>query len=314
MSITPIGGVFGESRQERSRRDTSSGRSDQKITTASLREQKLRHEPITCLTAYDYSAARLVDEAGVEIVLVGDSLAQAVLGYENTLSVTMDEMLHHVKAVRRGVKNALLVADMPYGSYQIDPQTALSNATRFVKEGGAEVVKVEGGEKRADLIRRIIDAEIPVAGHIGLTPQSVNVMGGYKVQGKSLSGVEQLMRDAVALDRAGVAMIVLEGIPREVAALITAEVDAPTIGIGAGPECDGQVLVFHDILNLTFGQPAKFVRRYGDGAALIAQAVQAFRADVKSRLYPSDEESYHLPKETKAGLDAVMERKRVMRR
>ena len=200
------------------------------------------------------------------MVLVGDSLAQTMLGYENTLSVTMDEMLHHVKAVRRGVKSALLVADMPYGSYQVDPKDAVRNAARFVKEGGAEVVKIEGGEKRAELIRQIIDAEIPVAGHIGLTPQSVNVMGGYKVQGKSLSGIEQLMRDAVALDRAGVACLYLEGIPREVAAMITGEVGAPTIGIGAGPECDGQVLVFHDILNLTFGPPAKFVRRYGDAA------------------------------------------------
>jgi len=182
-----------------------------------------------------------------------------------------------------------------------------------VKEGGAEVVKIEGGEKRADLIRRIIDAEIPVAGHIGLTPQSVNVMGGYKVQGKNLSGIEQLMRDAVALDRAGVACLVLEGIPREVAAMITAEVGTPTIGIGAGPECDGQVLVIHDLLNLTFAPPAKFVRRYGDAAALITQSVQAFRADVKSLQYPSDEESYHLPKETKAGLDTVLARKHAMR-
>jgi 3-methyl-2-oxobutanoate hydroxymethyltransferase len=285
-----------------------------KVTTASLREQKLRHEPITCLTAYDYSAARLVDEAGIDIVLVGDSLAQTMLGYENTLSVTMDEMLHHVKAVRRGVKTALLVADMPYGAYQIDPKTALNNAVRFVKEGGAEVVKIEGGEKRAELIRQIIDAEIPVAGHIGLTPQSVNVMGGYKVQGKSLSGIEQLMRDAVALDRAGVALIVLEGMPREVAGMITAEVNTPTIGIGAGPECDGQVLVFHDILNLTFAPPAKFVRRYGDAGALITNAVQAYRADVRAQQYPSDEESYHLPKETRAGLDTVLARKRAMGR
>jgi 3-methyl-2-oxobutanoate hydroxymethyltransferase len=296
MSLTPIG----EPRH--------------KITTASLREQKLRHEPITCLTAYDYSAARLVDEAGVEMVLVGDSLAQTMLGYENTLSVTVDEMLHHVKAVRRGVKNALLVADMPYGSYQIDLKTALSNAARFVKEGGAEMVKVEGGEKRADLIRQIIDAEIPVAGHIGLTPQSVNVMGGYKVQGKSLSGVEQLMRDGVALDRAGVACLFLEGIPREVAAMITAEIGAPTIGIGAGPDCDGQVLVFHDILNLTFGPPAKFVRRYGDAAALITHAVQSFRADVRSHQYPANDESYHLPKGTSAELDEILSRKRAMRR
>jgi 3-methyl-2-oxobutanoate hydroxymethyltransferase len=245
---------------------------------------------------------------------VGDSLAQAVLGYENTLSVTMDEMLHHVKAVRRGVKRALLVADMPFGSYQVDAKSALTNAARFVKEGGAEVVKIEGGEKRAELIRQIIDAEIPVAGHIGLTPQSVHAMGGYKVQGKSLAGIEQLMRDAVALDRAGVALLVLEGIPREVASMITAEVGTPTIGIGAGPDCDGQVLVFHDLVNLTFTPPAKFVRRYGDAAALITGAVQAFRDDVKAHQYPSDEESYHLPKETKAGLDTVLARKGAMRR
>jgi 3-methyl-2-oxobutanoate hydroxymethyltransferase len=296
MSLTPIG----EPRH--------------KITTASLREQKLHHEPITCITAYDYAAARLVDAAGIDMVLVGDSLAQTMLGYENTLSITMDEMLHHVKAVRRGLKNALLVADMPYGSYQVDAKDAVVNATRFVKEGGAEVVKIEGGEKRADLIRHIIDAEIPVAGHIGLTPQSVNVMGGYKVQGKDLGGIEQLMRDATALDRAGVACLYLEGIPREVAAMITAEVSTPTIGIGAGPECDGQVLVFHDILNLTFGPPAKFVRRYGDGAALITHAVQAYRADVRSHQYPSDEESYHLPKETRGALETVLARKRAMRR
>ncbi len=255
MSLTPIG----EPRH--------------KITVASLREKKLQHEPITCLTAYDYASARLVDEAAIDIILVGDSLAQTMLGYENTLSVTIEEMLHHTRAVRRGVKNALLVADM-----------------------------------------RIIDAEIPVTGHIGLTPQSVNVMGGYKVQGKSLAAVEQLMRDAVALDRAGVAGLYLEGIPREVAAMITAEVETPTIGIGAGPDCDGQVLVFHDILNLTFGPPAKFVRRYGDAAALITHAVQSFRADVVSRQYPSDGESYHLPKETRGALETVLERKRAMRR
>ncbi len=301
MSVTAMGGNFPDD-------------SRYKITTSYLREQKLRHEPITCLTAYDYATARLVDEAGIEMVLVGDSLAQTMLGYENTLSVTVDEMLHHVKAVRRGVKHALLLADMPYGSYQVDADDGLRNATRFVKEGGAEVVKIEGGEKRADLIRRIIDAEIPVAGHIGLTPQSVNVMGGYKVQGKNLSGIEQLMRDAVALDRAGVACLVLEGIPREVAAMITAEVSTPTVGIGAGPECDGQVLVIHDLLNLTFAAPAKFARRYGDAAALISKAVREFRADVKSSQYPSDEESYHLPKDTRAGLETVLARKRAMQR
>ncbi len=296
MSLTPIG----EPRQ--------------KITAASLHDKKLNHEPITCLTAYDYATARLVDEAGIDVVLVGDSLAMTMLGYDNTLSVTVDEMLHHARAVRRGVKHALLVVDMPYGSYHVSADEALRASARFVKEAGAEAVKIEGGEKRADLIRRIIDAEIPVTGHIGLTPQSVNVMGGYKVQGKTLNAIEQLMRDAIALDRAGVAAIYLEGIPREVAAMITAEVETPTIGIGAGPECDGQVLVFHDLLNLTFGPPAKFVRRYGDAAAVISDAVQAFRADVVSHQYPSDKESYHLPKETQAALEAVLHRKQSMRR
>jgi 3-methyl-2-oxobutanoate hydroxymethyltransferase len=293
---------------------TPIGEPRHKITVASLREKKHQRQPITCLTAYDYSSGRLVDEAGIDVVLVGDSLAMTMLGYENTLSVTLDEMLHHVKAVRRGVKNALLIADMPYGSYHVSADEAVRNAARYVKEGGAEAVKVEGGEKRAELIRRIIDAEIPVAGHIGLTPQSVNMMGGYKVQGKDLTAIEHLMRDAVALDRAGVACIYLEGIPREVAAMITAEVETPTIGIGAGPDCDGQVLVFHDIMNLTFQQPAKFVRRYGDAAAEITHAVQSYRADVLSHQYPSDAESYHLPKETKAALDTVLERKHAMRR
>jgi 3-methyl-2-oxobutanoate hydroxymethyltransferase len=314
MSITSIGRLPDDSPSGQAFSEKSPNNISQKITTASLRGFKLRHEPITCLTAYDYATARLIDEAGVEMILVGDSLAQTMLGYENTLSVTMDEMLHHVKAVRRGVKRALLLADMPYGSYQLDDGEALKNAARFVKEGGAEMVKIEGGEKRADLIRRIIDAEIPVCGHIGLTPQSVNVMGGYKVQGKELNGIEQLMRDAVALDRAGASCVVLEGIPREVAAMITGEVVVPTIGIGAGPECDGQVLVFHDLVNLTFAPAAKFVRRYGDAAGLISRAVQEFRADVKSVQYPADEESYHLPKETRAGLETVLARKQGMGR
>ncbi len=313
VSLTPIGGHY----------------PSRKITTATLREKKFQRDPITCLTAYHYATARLVDEAGIDIALVGDSLAMTMLGYENTLSVslamtmlgyentlsvTVDEMLHHVRAVRRGVKDALLIADMPYGSYQADTNEAIHNAARFVKEGGAEAVKMEGGEKRVDVIRRVIDAEIPVAGHIGLTPQSVNMMGGYKVQGKTLNGIEQLMRDAVALDRAGVACIYLEGIPREVAAMITAEIETPTIGIGAGPDCDGQVLVFHDLVNLTFGHPAKFVRRYGDAAALITQSVLAFKADVVSHQFPNDSESYHLPKETQAALETVLHRKQSFRR
>jgi 3-methyl-2-oxobutanoate hydroxymethyltransferase len=293
---------------------TPIGEPRHKITVATLRDKKHDHEPITCLTAYDYASARLVDESAIDMVLVGDSLAMTMLGYENTLSVTVDEMLHHTRAVRRGVKHAFLLADMPYGSYHLGADEAVRNASRFVKEAGAEAVKMEGGEKRCDLIRRVIDAEIPVAGHIGLTPQSVNVMGGYKVQGKSLAAIEQLMRDATALDRAGVACIYLEGIPREVAAMITAEVSTPTIGIGAGPDCDGQVLVFHDILNLTFAHPAKFVRHYADAAATITHAVQAFRADVISHQYPSENESYHLPKETQSALETVLARKRGMGR
>jgi len=293
---------------------TPVGEPRHKITVATLREKKLHHQPITCLTAYDYASARLVDEASADMVLVGDTLAMTILGHPDTLSVTVDEMLHHTRAARRGVKHALFVGDMPYGSYHASPDDAVRNAVRFMKEGGAEVVKMEGGEKRADLIRRLIDAEIPMAGHIGLTPQSVNVMGGYKVQGKSLAAIEQLVRDAVALDRAGVAFLVLEGIPREVAAMITAEVSTPTIGIGAGPDCDGQVLVFHDILNLTFAPSAKFVRRYGNAAALITDAVHAFREDVVSHQYPADRESYHLSKETQQALETVLERKRGMRR
>jgi 3-methyl-2-oxobutanoate hydroxymethyltransferase len=285
-----------------------------KVTTQTLFDKKARHEKITCLTAYDYSSARLVDEAGIDIALVGDSLAMTMLGHENTMSVTMDEMLHHVKAVHRGTKRAMLVADMPYASYHLDARSALANAARFLKEAGAEAVKLEGGEKRAELVARMRDAEIPVMGHIGLTPQSVHMMGGYKVQGKTLPAIEQLMRDAVALDRASVFSIVLEGIPREAAAMITEEVEAPTIGIGAGPDCDGQVLVYHDILNLTFAPPAKFVRRYADVAATISDALNSFKNDVQEGSYPSDAESYHLPKDAQAALETIRERKRAMRK
>jgi 3-methyl-2-oxobutanoate hydroxymethyltransferase len=221
----------------------------------------------------------------------------------------MEEMLHHTRAVRRAVKSAMLIADMPFGTYQGDAKQGVGNAVRFVKEAGAEAVKIEGGDKRVDLVRRILDAEVPVMGHIGLTPQSLHKMGGYKVQGKDLSGIERLMKDAVALDRAGVFSIVLEGLPREVATMITREVAAPTIGIGAGPDCDGQVLVFHDIVNLTFDPPAKFVRRYGDAASLIRQAVGRFKADVESGAYPNDLESYHLPKETRADLETILRRR-----
>jgi 3-methyl-2-oxobutanoate hydroxymethyltransferase len=275
----------------------------QRVTVQTLAEKKRRHEPIVCLTAYDYSAARLADEAGVELVLVGDSLAQVVLGYDSTLPVTMEEMLHHTRATRRGIKRAFLVADMPFGSYHTGEQQALENATRFVKEAGAEAVKIEGGVSRAALVRRIIEAEIPVVGHIGLTPQSVHKMGGYKVQGKTASAMDQLRRDAAALDEAGVCALVLEGIPRELAARITAEVSTPTIGIGAGPECDGQILVFHDLLGLTFNAPPKFVRRYTAAGEAIAAAIHAYGEDVKQRSFPADAESYHLPKESQTALE-----------
>ena len=280
-----------------------------KVTIANIQDKKLRREPITCLTAYDYATARLVDEAGIDMVLVGDSLAMVMLGYENTLPVTMDEMLHHTRAVHRGVKRALLIADMPYASFHVSEKEAVRNAARFIKEAGAEAVKLEGGDKRADLVRRFVDAEIPVMGHIGLTPQSVHRMGGFKVQGKTLAAVEQLMKDAVALDRAGIFSLVLEGIPREVAAMITHEISAPTIGIGAGPECDGQVLVLHDILNLTFRPPAKFVRRYADVGSAIRDAAKAFKADVENGRYPAEEESYHLPRETAAALESLLARR-----
>jgi 3-methyl-2-oxobutanoate hydroxymethyltransferase len=280
-----------------------------KITISTIQEKKQRREPITCLTAYDYASARLVDEAGIDMILVGDSLAMVVLGYETTLPVTLDEMLHHTRAVRRAARRSLLIADMPYASYHVSEEEAVRNAARFVKEAGAEAVKIEGGEKRAALVQRLRDAEIPVMGHIGLTPQSVHRMGGFKVQGKSLAAIEQLMRDAVALNGAGVFSIVLEGIPREVAAMITAEVSVPTIGIGAGPDCDGQVLVLHDLLGLTFSTPPKFVRQYADLRTTISGAVHAFKEDVETGAYPGEDESYHLPREVAQALEAVTARK-----
>jgi 3-methyl-2-oxobutanoate hydroxymethyltransferase len=250
---------------------------------------------ITCLTAYDYPTARLMDEAGVDVVLVGESVAMVVLGYESTLPLTMEESLHHTKAVRRGVERALVVADMPFGTYQGDVNEALRNAVRFVKEAGAEAVKMEGGERRLEVIARLTEAEIPVMGHVGLTPQSVHAMGGYRVQGKTERAAEQLLRDARAVEAAGAFSIVLEGIPRELAAEITKSVRIPTIGIGAGPDCDGQILVLHDLLGLTFQEPPKFARRYANVGEVISQAVREYCADVQGRTFPSDAESYHAP-------------------
>jgi 3-methyl-2-oxobutanoate hydroxymethyltransferase len=273
-----------------------------KITPNTLIERKQAHQPITALTAYDYATARLADEAGIDLLLVGDSLAMVVMGLESTLPVTVDEMLHHTRAVRRGVRRAMLVADMPYGSYQVSADEGVANGARFMKEGGAEAVKVEGA--RPELVERLIAAEIPVVGHIGLTPQSVHRMGGYKVQGKTAAQYARLRNEARELQDAGVCAVVLEGMPRELAAEITAELTIPTIGIGAGVDCNGQILVFHDLVNLTFAPPARFVRRYADAAELFRNAITAYRDDVVERRYPAEDESYHLPNNTKATLAA----------
>jgi 3-methyl-2-oxobutanoate hydroxymethyltransferase len=272
----------------------TSSTSSLKVTIPTLQEKKRNHAPISALTAYDYAMARLVDEASVDLVLVGDSLGMVMLGLESTLAVTMDEMLLFTRAVRRGVRRALLAADMPYASYHIDVAEGVRNALRFVKEAGAEAVKVEGGRNRVELVQRLTDAEIPVIGHIGLTPQSLHRMGGFRVQGKSLTAAELLVEDALALEAAGAALLVLEGVPREVAARITGELTIPTIGIGAGPDCDGQILVLHDLLNLTFAPAAKFVRRYADAASMMQNAVEEYRKDVETRSFPADAESYHL--------------------
>jgi 3-methyl-2-oxobutanoate hydroxymethyltransferase len=276
-----------------------------KVTFQTLQEKKRSGRPITALTAYDYSTARLVDEAGIDLILVGDSLAQVVLGYDTTLPVTVDEMLHHTRAVRRAVKHAIVVADMPYGSYHIRVEESVGNAARFMKEAGAEAVKIEGGANRVELVERLTDAEIPVIGHLGLTPQSVHRMGGYKVQGKSTAAADALLKDALALEDAGAVAIVLEGMPREVAQHITHRLNIPTIGIGAGPDCDGQILVFHDLVNLSFSKPAKFVRQYGDAAGLFRSAIDGYLHDVEQREFPSENESYHLPKETRAALESA---------
>ena len=272
-----------------------------KVTVPDLLQRKhqaansfAKPNKITCLTAYDYPTARLVDEAGVDMILVGDSLGMVVLGHESTLPVTLEDMLHHTRAVKRGVKRALLVADMPFGSYHADTAESLRNAVRFVKEAGAEAVKIEGGERRLELIARLTEAEIPVMGHVGLTPQSLNALGGYRVQGKTPDAARQLIRDARAVEAAGAFAVVLEAVPRELAAQITGELRIPTIGIGAGPDCDGQVLVLHDLLGLTFSAFPKFARQYANIGEMISSAVREYCEDVRSGGFPSDGESYHV--------------------
>ena len=276
-----------------------------KVTVPDIRSRKslssagsLETKPkITCLTAYDYPTARLLDEAGVDILLVGDSLGMVVLGYDSTLPVTLDEMIHHTRAVRRGTRRALLVADMPFGSFHVSLDESVSNAVRLVKEAGAEAVKIEGGERRIELIARLVEAEIPVMGHVGLTPQSINALGGFHVQGKTTETARQLERDARAVEAAGAFSIVLESVPRKLAATITEMLHIPTIGIGAGPDCDGQVLVFHDFAGLTIGHTPKFARKYAQLGAELSRAATEFCEDVRAGRFPSDAESYHSPAE-----------------
>ena len=256
---------------------------------------------LVMLTAYDCPTARLLDAAGVDLILVGDSVGNNVLGYDSTLPVTMDEMVHHTRAVVRGARRALVVADMPYLSYQTGRRDAVRNAGRFLKEAGAAAVKIEGGERRAALVRALVEAEIPVMGHVGLTPQSVHLMGGYRVQGKRVDEARALVEDARALEDAGIFSLVLEGMPEAVGRMITEATGVPTIGIGAGRHCDGQVLVFHDLFGLNPGPLPRFARRYADLAGTITEAAERFIADVRGGAFPSEAETYSSPSPVAGG-------------
>jgi 3-methyl-2-oxobutanoate hydroxymethyltransferase len=255
-----------------------------------------RPKKISMVTAYDYPTALLADEAGMDMLLVGDSLAMVVLGYDSTVPVTMEEMLHHAKAVRRGAKNAVLVGDLPFGSYNT-PQEAVSNAVRYMKEAGMDAVKLEGGKEQADTIRALVRVGIPVMGHIGLTPQHVSELGGFKVQGKDAASAQRLLEDAKALEEAGCFSIVLEAIPDRLAGLITRSLHIPTIGIGAGPDCDGQVLVFHDMLGLYDRFTPKFVKKYANAASLISSALSDYKAEVEAGIFPAAEHSFTMKDE-----------------
>ena len=298
--------IWREHAQEISPDETRQSTPRTKVTVPSLLLKKQAGEKISSVTAYDCASARLADAAGMDFVLVGDTLAMVMLGHETTLAVTMEEMLVFTRAARRGLNRALLVADLPFGSYQVDAREGVRNAVRFVKEAGAEAVKLEGGRGRADLIRRLVEAEIPVMGHLGLTPQAMHRMGGYRVQAKSAEAIERIREEAHLLVGAGCFAIVLEGVPREVAALLTRELPVPTIGIGAGPDCDGQILVWHDLLGLhpESHVAPKFVRNYLPGTRLIEEALNRYRCDVEAGLFPSETESYHLPRELRESLQA----------
>jgi len=277
--------------------DKSSGQPSstrRKFTLFDLQNKKIRKEPITMLTAYDYSSALLVDRAAIDVILVGDSLAMVMLGLETTVPVTMDEMLHHCRAVARGAKYAFLVGDMPFMSYQADVTQAIINAGRFMKEGQMDSVKLEGGREVAPTVKAIVDAGIPVMGHIGLTPQSVSKLGGYRVQGKNAADALRLVEDAQALEKAGCFSIVLEAVPAPVAAEISRALTIPTIGIGAGVDCDGQVLVYHDLIGLFERFTPKFVKKYANVAQSISDALDSFVGEVNARQFPAEEHTYNI--------------------
>jgi 3-methyl-2-oxobutanoate hydroxymethyltransferase len=263
-----------------------------RISVTDLSAKKKKGEKIVMFTVYDYPTARLVDEAGVDISFIGDTLGMVVLGYDSTLPVTMDDILHHTKAVARGTKRAHVLADMPFLSYQVSPEDAIRNAGRLLQEGGAQSVKLEGGIQVSETVRRIVDAGIPVMGHLGLTPQSIHQLGGYKIQGKTPKAAVKLLNDAVALEQAGAYAIVLECVPVHLARAITDRVGVPTIGIGAGPGCDGQVQVFHDLLGLYQDFLPKHARRYAHVGHTIRDAVRAYAEDVRAGRFPTDTESF----------------------
>ncbi len=267
----------------------------EKIYVPALRKAKRKGEKLTCLTAYDYPTAKIVDEAGVDLILVGDSIGNVVHGYGNTIPVTLDEILSATKAVKRGANSALIIADMPYGSYHAGENTTVRNALKLMKDGGAEAVKLEGGRNRVELVKRLVNEEIPVVAHVGLTPQSVHKLGGYRVQGKTAETAKILIEDAKMLEDAGAFAIVLELVPREIAEIVTKELAISTIGIGAGVACDIQVLVLHDLIGLSFGRLPRFVRKYADIREVMTDAISNWMKDVKVGNYPNDEESYGLP-------------------
>jgi len=270
---------------------TASANREHRVTVRSLAARKCEGERITMLTAYDFTFARIFELAGIDVILVGDSLGNVVQGAETTLPVTMDEMIYHTRLVARGVRRSMVIGDMPFGSYQVGPEDAVRSAIRFVKEGGAQAVKLEGGLAAAPAIERIVAAEIPVMGHVGLTPQAVNRMGGFRVQGRGEKGRARILDDALAVQAAGAFAVVLEGVPASLASEITLRLEIPTIGIGAGPDCDGQVLVMHDLLGLNDWTPS-FVKQYANLGSVATQAARAFAEDVVNGKFPDEEHSY----------------------